>query len=160
MYRAIVGITLAIALSGCGLAARQAQQERLLAAQAEVKRASEACITRFSESNQDAIPRAKCLNDADAAYGPTTRFPDLVSLRMAKRMELAEKQSTGKITRPQAVLEMAQLNSAGVAEEQRRTNANQSVAAQQQAATAATIGALSANAPRTCTSVGNTVNCY
>lgn len=160
MFRVPLILLLAIVLSSCGLAARREQQERLAAAMAEHKASSDACVARFSESNADALARAKCLNDSDAAYKITTRFPDLIDLRMAKRMELAERQSAGKITRAQAMLEMAELQSSLTTEEQRRMNSNQSVAAQQQAATAATIGAFNSGRPRTCTTFGNTTNCY
>ena len=110
--------------------------------------------TGFSEERKDAIARTKCFNDADQAYMPFSTAPDLVQLRMAKRSELAERVVAGKITRAQAILELTELNANLVTEDQRRRNANQSVAAQQQAATAATIGAINAGAPRTCTRTG------
>ena len=122
--------------------------------------ASESCTASFSEEPKDAIARAKCFNAADEAYAPYTGSPDLIRLRIAKRTEIAERMATGKITRAQGVLELAELNASLTSEDQRRKNANHSVAAQQQAATAATIGALSAGAPRTCTRIGNSVSCY
>jgi len=160
VFRVLVILALAFGLAGCGLAMQREQQQKLAAANQQLKEASEACQASFSEERKDAIARAKCFNDADRAFMPFSTAPDLVNLRMAKRSEVAERMAQGKITRAQAVLELNELNSNLVSEDQRRRNANQSAAAQQQAATAATIGAINAGAPRTCTRYGNTVNCY
>jgi hypothetical protein len=160
VLRVLVILALAFGLAGCGLAMQREQQEKLAAANHQLKEASEACQASFSEERKDAIARAKCFNDADKAFMPFSTAPDLVSLRIAKRSEVAERIAQGKITRAQGVLELSELNTNLVSEDQRRRNSNQSVAAQQQAATAATIGAINAGAPRTCTKIGNSVNCY
>jgi hypothetical protein len=153
-------MVLSTTLAGCGLIARQEQQERLAAATQQLKEASEACTARFSEEPKDAIARAKCYNAADQAFMPFSSAPDLLNLRIAKRSEIAERIAAGKISRAQGVLELAELNSNLTSEDQRRRNANQSVAAQQESASAATIGAINSGAPRSCTRIGNTVNCY
>jgi len=160
MYRVFAYIVFALMLAGCGLSRQQEQQAARAAALEQLKAANATCQAAYSEEAKDAIARAKCFNAADQAYMPFSDAPDLLSLRIAKRSELAERMAAGKITRAQAVLELSQLNANLVSEDQRRRNANQSVAAQQQAAAAATIGAINAGAPRTCTRFGNTVNCY
>lgn len=92
------------------------------------------CRARFSESNKDAVARAKCFNEADAQYAPAlTSYPDLVNLVIAKRTELAERQAAGKITRAQSMFELQQLVTQVISEEQRRNNAALGVATQQQA---------------------------
>jgi hypothetical protein len=108
----------------------------LAAAVQQHKEDNEACRARFSESNKDAIARATCFNDADKKYAPTTRYPDLAALIIAKRTELAEKQATGKITHAELALELQQLVTQLVSEEQRRNNAASAVAAQANAVAA------------------------
>jgi hypothetical protein len=132
----------------------------LVAARQQHKDAVEVCQTRFSENASDAVARAKCINAADEILRPFDPYADLYNLRNAKRNELAERLAAGKITRAQMVLEFTQLNSQIATEWQHRSNSDRSGAAQQQAATAATIGAINANAPRSCTLIGNTTNCY
>jgi hypothetical protein len=167
MSARLFGIATLCLLTGCGLAAQQEQQAALQAQQAAGAAAAQQhladvrlCQTSFSESNKDAVARARCFAIADEKLKPFQRNPDLTNLAIAKRNELAERQAAGKITRAQFVLELSQQTSWAMSEEQRRDNANQSVAAQQQAATAATIGAINAGAPRSCTRIGNTMNCY
>jgi len=91
-----------------------------------------ACSAKFSESNQDAVARAKCFNEADRKFAPTTRYPDLVNLVIAKRSELAERQAAGKITRAQFMLELQQMITQVTSEEQRRNNDANAVLAQHQ----------------------------
>jgi hypothetical protein len=160
-------LLIAFGLAGCGIAQRQEQQAAAQAWQATIDAANQQhaadnaqCYATFSESDKEAVARAKCLADADRKALPTRSHPDLSTLLTAKRTELAERQAAGKITRAQAVFEFGQLKAQVISEEQQRDNSNRSVAAQQQAATAATIGAINAGAPRSCTRIGNTVNCY
>jgi hypothetical protein len=159
-------LLIAFGLAGC-VTAQQEQQAAAQARQAAIDASNQQyaadvalCKTLFSESDKDAVARAKCLADADQKSLPFRRYPDLVSLQTAKRTELAERRAAGKITFAQATLEMSQLQAQVMSEEHRRDNSNRSVVAQQQAATAATIGAINAGAPRSCTRIGNTVNCY
>lgn len=88
------------------------------------------CRARFSESDKDAVARAKCFNEADEKYASTTRYPDLAYLLIAKRSELAERQAAGKITRAQFRLELSELGTRLASEEQRRNNDADAVAPQ------------------------------
>ncbi len=129
----IIGIT-TIGLAGCAERQAQQRQQAMLAAAFEQHTADFAtCRARFSEDNKDAIARAKCFNEADEKYIPTTRYADLGNLVIAKRSELAERQAAGKITRAQFVLELQQLTTQVASEEQRRINDANAIAAQQQA---------------------------
>jgi hypothetical protein len=110
----------------------QERQEMLAAAVQQHNEDFTTCGATYSESNKDAIARAKCFNDADQKYAPTTKYPDLINLVIAKRTELAERQSAGKITHAQAMLELQQLITQLVSEEQRRNGDANAVAAQQQ----------------------------
>jgi hypothetical protein len=110
------------------------QRQMMVAAASEQHQADAAtCRARFSESDKDAVARAKCFNEADEKYAPTTRYPDLAYLLIAKRSELAERQAVGKITRAQFRLELSELGTRLASEEQRRNNDANAVAAQQQA---------------------------
>lgn len=174
LIRELVILVIAIGLAGCGIAQQREQEAALQARRAAVaaagqqhEAARETCLKTFSEKNSDAVARAKCFNTADEILKPFNRYPDLLNLRIAKRNELAERQAAGKITRAQLVLEGSQLDSQLASEAQRRSNADQSVEAQQQAAWAQQQtawaqqqAATAAGAPRSCTRTGNTVNCY
>jgi hypothetical protein len=95
-----------------------------------------ACKKNFSESNKDAVARAKCFNEADSKFARSSRYPDLINLIIAKRTELAERRAAGKITYAQAQLELSQQVSQVISEGQRRDAANNAVAAQQNAVAA------------------------
>lgn len=153
-------ICLTIALAGCALQqeqqAQQAQRERQAMLAAAAQQHNEdfaACRARFSQSNKDAVARATCFNEADKKYAPTTRYPDLTALVIAKRTELAERQAAGKITRAQFELELQQLVTQLVSEEQRRNNEANAVAAQEQANKSAAalmlLGSMQTNRPAT-----------
>ena len=91
------------------------------------------CKAKFSESDAVAVARANCFNEADKKYAPSTAYPDLTYLMMAKRSELAERQQAGKTTAAQANFEFQQTATQVVSEEQRRRNAAEALAAQQSA---------------------------
>jgi hypothetical protein len=134
MLKTLVIIGITIGLAGCAAQQAQQRQQAMLAAALEQHTADIAtCKATFSESDKDAIARTKCFNEADEKYIPTTRYPDLGYLVIAKRSELAEKQAAGKITRAQVVLELQQLLTQLTSEEQRRNNDANAIAAQQQA---------------------------
>jgi len=100
-----------------------------------------------------AIARAQCFNDADKVYCQIVRYPDLIDLRIAKRMEVAEGIASGKITCAQGMLELSQLQTQLVDEEQKRSLAARSVRAQEAAA-------ITASSPTTCTKYRNSVVCF
>lgn len=132
-------------LTGCA----QQQRQAMVAAAAQQRQAAIAeCGQRFSESNKDAIARAKCLNAADAIMVPFETYPDLPSLVMAKRIELAEKQAAGKITHAQVVLETNQLIAQVVSETQRRGVAQSQANVNNSLAAAALLQSMQANQPK------------
>jgi hypothetical protein len=116
-------------------AQQQTQQlhEMLAAAVRQHNEDFATCLTKFSESNKDAVARAECFNEADRKFAPTTKYPDLIALMIAKRTELAERQAEGKITRAQVMFEQQQLLTQLISEEQRRNSEANAVAAQVQA---------------------------
>src|SRR5262245_6862244 len=158
-HRVLVPLILAGALSACGMVAERQRQAEYEAALQRYQTANDACA-KFSEAREHAIARARCFNDADLAFMPFDQTPDLRHLLIARRTEIAERRAAGKITFAQAQVEMSELATSLTAEHQRRLNANASVAAQEQAAAAATLSAIKQGAPRRCTAVGNTVSCF
>jgi len=150
---ALIGLT----VSGCGLMRQREYQERVAALKQQSADAAQLCQTSFPvEDTKRAVARAQCLNDASLILRPIVPYPDLLDLNNANRMEIAEKSQKGQITRAQAVQEFTQLYSNLIAEEQRRLLANRSVNAQETAAVASVM----ASGPRSCTVIGNSVNCY
>jgi hypothetical protein len=125
---------IAIGLTGC---AETAQQARQAAAVRQAKETDAACVAKFSESNHDAVARAKCINDAEKIIKSVSEYPDLVDLRIAKRAELAERQAAGQITRAQLVFEMSELTTSISSEAQRRDASNRIARAQEVSAAAA-----------------------
>ncbi len=153
MWRVIATGIIAVSLAGCGLAARQAQAERIAAVSQAVKAKMDACKTQYSELPKDAMARAQCFNDADTTFKQIANYPDLIDLRIAKRTEIAERIASGKITRAEGMLELSQLQTSLIDEEQKRSLADRSVRAQEVAAFAAAM-------PTTCSRIGNSVTCY
>jgi hypothetical protein len=149
----VVFLGCALLLAGCGLSARQQEAERVAAITQQAKTMNEACGTTYTELPKDAIARAQCYNDADKVYRQIARYPDLIDLRIAKRMEVAERIASQKITRAQGMLELSQLQTSLVDEEQKRNLSDRSVRAQELAAVAAA-------SPTTCTKLGATVTCF
>jgi hypothetical protein len=154
-------VALSVLLAGCGIARQRELQAQREALQAQSKAAVEQCNQTYPTGDpKTAVARAKCENEAVGIQRPLMPYPDLMDLFFASRIAIAEQFQNGKITLAQANETLAIKRSEIIAEEQRRVNSNRAVAAQQQAASAAMIGALSAGAPRTCTTFGNTTNCY
>ena len=91
VIRVVVFIFIAVGMAGCGLVARQKEAERVAAINQQVKDAVASCQATYSELPKDAIVRARCFNDADKIHRQIATYPDLVDLRMAKRMEVAER---------------------------------------------------------------------
>ncbi len=152
----VLTVSISMLLAGCGLAARREQAAQVAAIRESVKTATESCQQQYSELPKDAIARANCFNDADRTLKQVVRYPDLIELRIAKRSEVAERIASGKITRAQGVLELSQLQTSLVDQEQKRMLANRSVQAQETAAAAA----VAASSPTTCTQYGNSVTCF
>ena len=153
----ILGIVmLCVTLAGCGLAARKQRQEEMAAAVAAKDQGIAACKAQYPDQNKDFVVRNKCSFEAAKIVRPFVTYPDLFDQSWATVAVLAEQLQAKKITRAEADLQLAQLNSQITADEQRRNLANRSVAAEESAAAAA----WSASGPVTCNRIGNTTTCF
>jgi hypothetical protein len=155
--RILLVVAIAVLVSDCGLMRQrelQAQTEQL---KAKSQAASQECDTTLpAGSPKTAMARAKCQTDALAILRPIMPYPDLMDLFIASRISIAERVQNGQLTIAQGNEIIAQKKSELVAEEQRRSLANRSISAQEDMASAS----LAAAGPRTCTAIGNTVNCF
>jgi hypothetical protein len=129
-------------------------QERAANLQQHMSEAVQKCLATYpAEALKVAVARANCLNAAEAIIRPIYRYPDLLDLKAATRLALAEKVDRGALTQADANLQFAQSNSQMTAEELRRANADRTVSAQEQAAWAAAKST-------SCTRYGATVTCF
>lgn len=137
----IVLAAVALAVSGCGLA-RQKQ------VQADVEAAKTVCR---STTFPNRVENAKCINAAEQKLAAVYDKPDLLQLRLAARLAIAEKQDRKEMSDAEGELEFAKIN-AQIGGQEASRNANAEMAA---AATAAAM-------PRstTCTRIGNSVTCF
>lgn len=142
---------LAVGLGGCV----SAQDERNQAIRASVERDGAACDTLNSAGKfKTRTEYAKCLNAAEAPLVQTMpRYSDLLNVKMATRLSIADRVDRGEITSAQAQLESAQTVSSLVGELERRSLNQRAVAAQEEAASAA-------YKPVTCNRFGYSVTCY
>ena len=133
----------AVALSGCGMAARlapdqQDSKQSVPSAQLiqQAKAAMAACDTEFPAGNPKiAVARRKCINDGFAIRLPTFGpDQDLVRGVLADSMAIAEKVQDGKMTIAEGNAAIAEKWSQAVTESQKRANTKDSVLAQQSAA--------------------------
>lgn len=100
--------------------------------------AEQGCNVKFPPGTAStAVARARCLNDAQTITRPYWTQPDLIGSFMATRLAIAERFQKGQITAAQANEEVANKWSQITTETQRRSLANRSVAAQEDAAIAA-----------------------
>lgn len=139
--KTVIVIGLAAALTGC-----------VSARQAEVRQKVEAGRVECSAQNfKTKTELARCINEAERLIGTVYHHPDLLNLRMASRLAIAERQDRGELTQAQADLEFAKLGAEITSQEQGRNNSAQMAAAASAMAT-----------PRmtTCNRYGNTVTCF
>jgi hypothetical protein len=149
----LVGVTLA----GCGLTQQLELQARNDKLSAQNKAAMQSCDETHPPGNpKTVVARAKCQTEAMAILLPMVPYPDLLRSLIASRMVVAEEVQDGKLTIAQGNEIMANKLSNMVSEEQRRNLANRSVRAQEGIAAAS----LASAGPHSCTSFGNTVNCF
>ncbi|WP_024520513.1 hypothetical protein [Bradyrhizobium sp. Tv2a-2] len=154
--RKLAIVALCAALGGCGLMAMKQRQEQMAAAIAAKDQGIGACKAQYPDENKDFVARNKCSFEAAKVVRPFATYPDLFDKSWATVAVLAEELDAKKITRAQGELQLAQMNSEIIAEEQRRNLANRSVAAQESAASAAWM----ASRPVTCNRVGTSTTCY
>lgn len=153
-------LIVSVALSGCGIAARQEAEQAEKQRRADMEAAFTACDqTQFSGKTQHR-DRAQCMvNVANRYIRPIDPYPELLDLLSATRLSIASRVDRGEITEDDARLAFQQKMAELTSERERRNQGRDMVSAQQQAANAATYQALWGNR-RTCTRIGNTVNCY
>lgn len=92
MFRLLVVLTVALTASGCVAARREA-------AKANTSAGVEACKAR---KFPNFVAKAKCINQAEEALRSATPNGDLLNLRQATRLVLAEKMDAGTLTEAQA----------------------------------------------------------
>jgi hypothetical protein len=158
--RAILILVLALALGGCAdtLAQKQAAEAKR---QADLRAEVEACKQQFPTApRKNNVALSRCINDVNGRFWTDQVNHDLLDLYAAKRIAIATQMDEGKISQEDGQVLIEQARSDAITQIQQRVNANQSVAAQQQAARAATAAAIGASSPVTCTRFGNTVNCF
>jgi len=155
MLRMILATIVGLSLSGCGLVARQQQQEQLARVKQQAAEAKQDCESRFPTSpKKNHVEQAKCLNAFnESVVKPTSPFPDLIDLLDATRLSLATKVDQGTMSEADANLQLAQTRTHIVQEADRRQLAVRSVNAQETAAAASAAGT-------TCIKNGNTVSCF
>jgi hypothetical protein len=150
MNKVYIIIALAAGVAGCQSAASQKQAEITAAADQAV----EQCNTRQFRT---AMARAQCLNDAERPRLQIAgQFSDLVNVKFATRMALAEAVDKGQMTQAQADLEMAKANSTLMSSGRQRINQDRQLAAQEEIASAASAPPRSV----TCNRFGNSVTCF
>ncbi len=161
-------IVLALMLSGCALI----QQQRYKAAQAKLEAATLECrAKRLAGELKSFVESAQCSNPQMIAAFREVDYPhmDLINLVAASRLVGAEKVDKGELTEAEFQLQLAELQTRIVSEEQRRNLAAANARSQAQSARAADTAAtgvllqgLKALRPPptvTCTTFGNITTC-
>ncbi len=135
----LIGLLIgSFALSGCGLAQRAELRQRQDSAKAQAAAVVADCNVKFPQGQQETVlKRIQCLNGALAIVQPIANNPDLLAQFAAYRLEVGEQMQGGKMSLAQGNALIAQKWSQIVAEDQQRTLAARSVAAQEQVGAAA-----------------------
>jgi hypothetical protein len=132
----------AVALATVGCVSRQAQLEKQIAAEKDVCR---------SQTFATKVAFARCINAAEQKLSAVYDKPDLLQLRLASRIAIAEKQDKGQLTDAQAELEFAQVGAQiGTQEASRNSSAEMAAAA------SASVRPRAVN----CSRFGNNVTCF
>lgn len=144
-----IAVALGLTLAGC-VSARDEEYARL---QASVQEASAACkAAADAKKFRTHTAHAQCIANAQAplAVGPNA---DLHRLKLAQMVAIAEQVDRKQLTETQAIAELAKADASINSEIQSRNNASRVVAAQEQAARAA-------SSPVYCNRIGNSVSCF
>lgn len=136
----LTAVICALVLAGC--VSRRAELEKQIAADKEVCR---------TQKFPNKVSFARCINEAEQKLVAVYDKPDLLQLRLASRLAIAEKQDKGQLSEAQAELEFAQVN-AQIGSQEASRNSNAAIAA----------AAVAASTPRavTCHRFGSTVSCF
>jgi hypothetical protein len=157
MYKKALIVAVSLALSGCGMARQFQQAEQTKELRAQAKAATDDCNAKFPLGNPKIeVARVQCLNSAFAILMPTFGpDQDLAQVFMADRLVIAEQIQSGKLDIAEGNAQIASKWSEVVSESQNRQMARQSVAAQQDVASAqraqafaASLAAINAATPR------------
>lgn len=141
--KALIVVGLAATLAGCA-------QVRINAATEEMEKEKAVCRSAPKTTHMNL---ARCINAAEERGYRASGISggDLMAVRLATRIAIAEKQDKGLMTDAEAELEFAQVNSGLTSTDQQRRNS---------AATASAISSMATPQPTTCTRYGNTVTCF
>ncbi|BAQ43965.1 hypothetical protein [Methylobacterium aquaticum] len=143
-----------VVVAGLVAGCQSSKEKQIEAATSSLQAAKVKCdATPFRTS----VERARCANTAEETFlVPVFPDSDLVRLKMAARMSLAEKVDARQISQADADLEMARVTSQGVAETERRFNQRRSIAAQENLAASVRRATTS---PSLCAGGPNVVGC-
>jgi hypothetical protein len=145
---------LALALADCGYIRAQQQAESVAKEAEQVQAEYSACLQQFPAGpRHNNVALARCLGEVDVRHWTDAANRDLLDLYLFKRIAVATRMDQGSVTQEDGAALIAQTQTEAISEYQRRTNADRSTAAQQQAAAAA-------NAPRFSTRNGNSISCF
>lgn len=145
-------------VAGCGPNAAQLREQARQQDAANYENAAADCNRRYPEMAKQAVPRAQCFNTAANQYlRPYMPNPLQMDRLTSTRLVLAEQVQAGKISHAEGARQLTELVAGMSDQNQQRTLAERSVAAQENAANAAR---RAANRNVSCTRIGDTVNCY
>lgn len=137
---AVLVLTLSMIVAGCAAVRSSNLEAATEAAQREVAKCPSAPRAEF----------ARCANEiTNRTIKPLHPYPDLVDVVSTARLSLAVKVDRGEMSKEDADMQFAKLQSDVVGEVERRRLARRSVRAQE-----------SAGGPVSCTTIGNTVTCF
>lgn len=131
--RLVLALSAAAVLMGCGASRQQEAIDQMEANKAACRSAPR---TTF-------VALARCINAAEQyGFAQSPISPDLVSVRLATRLSIAERQDRGQLTESEAELEFAKAVSDLVGTAQQRMNNATAANAQASAAASARMSAI------------------
>lgn len=163
VQKAIALMLVAAVLSGCGIARRMQEQERVEKVDLEFKQASDRCNQRLKSSEYEGLlPWTECHNSARLAWWNARGFADvdLIRLHNAKRVAITEQYDNGGLSESELTLASARAESEFQSALEKRINDRQMTAAARQQAEAARQIAIQSSMPTSCRRIGETVTCY
>jgi hypothetical protein len=114
-------ILISLCLVGCGALLEATDQDR--------ENKYNAAVSGCGQMQRDPVLWAQCQTEAENLYWGNVSNPDLLSLRQARRAEIASRLQRGQITLEQASLELATMQSQIASETSKRQAEAQSASA-------------------------------